>query len=195
MTCQSVRYHAQLALFVRLMLSTRSTGQVPASSPACDEYNVTLEQEDYYTWNCSISSGPAFSFTFYTRSSLNTSWFEVYTGFPFYPNSNDPKIVNYGSDAPNNFFVTVYANISNKYWMCKATTYACGEGLTTDMKQALIGRSYMCIIYFMIKLSNLTNTNFHFFVETVRDWNHLEERVGGSGSVGDFGSNLSCQLD
>ena len=32
------------------------------------------------------------------------------------------------------------------------------------------------------------------FVETVLDCNHLEECVAGSGSVGDFRSNLSCQL-
>ena len=33
-----------------------------------------------------------------------------------------------------------------------------------------------------------------FFVETVLDWNHLEECFAGSGGVGDFRSNLNCQL-
>ena len=33
-----------------------------------------------------------------------------------------------------------------------------------------------------------------FFVATVLDWNHLEECVAGSGGVGDFRSNLNCQL-
>ena len=33
-----------------------------------------------------------------------------------------------------------------------------------------------------------------FFVETVLDWNHLEKCVAGSGGVGDFQSNLNCQL-
>ena len=38
------------------------------------------------------------------------------------------------------------------------------------------------------------NSRVNVIVETVLDWNHLEECVAGSGGVGDFRSNLNCQL-
>ena len=47
---------------------------------------------------------------------------------------------------------------------------------------------------FMVPSSRTDQFRHSFFVETVLNWNHLDECVAGSGSAGDFRSKLSIAL-
>ena len=62
----------------------------------------------------------------------------------------------------------------------------------TTATDRLVYNHHRC---YVVPHSKIDQHKHSFFVETVLDWNHLEERVAGSGSVGDILSNLSCQLN